>query len=129
MDQIRVLLADDNPTFVRIATDFLNENHGQEVAAVGAACGGEKAIALAEELRPQIVLLDLAMPDVHGLHVIPRLREALPEVGIIVLTLLDLDVYHEAALAAGADDFVSKETMGTDLLPAIRRVAKMSRDV
>jgi len=64
------------------------------------------------------------MPGLSGLETIPRLRAMLPEVSIIALTLLDAKVYRQAALAAGADDFVPKANLSTDLLPAIRRVAK-----
>ncbi len=64
------------------------------------------------------------MSDMSGLGVIPRLRTALPEMGIIVLTLMGTEPYRRVTLAAGADDLVSKPTMSTELLPAIRRVAQ-----
>jgi two-component system nitrate/nitrite response regulator NarL len=122
MDAISVLLVDDNPTFLRIATHFLQEH--DEIVVVGVARGGEEALANVQDLRPQVILIDLIMPGLTGLETIPRLRNALPEVGIIALTVLDNDGYRQAALAAGANDFVSKAAMSTDLLPAIRRVVK-----
>jgi len=64
------------------------------------------------------------MPGLSGLETIPLLRAMLPEASIIALTLLDAKVYRQATLAAGADDFVLKANLSTDLLPAIRRVAK-----
>jgi DNA-binding NarL/FixJ family response regulator len=91
---------------------------------VGAAGGGEEALALAQDLEPHIVLIDLAMPGLSGLETIPHLRAMLPEVGIIALTMLDTNSYWQAALAAGANDFVPKASLDTDLLPAIRRVAQ-----
>jgi DNA-binding NarL/FixJ family response regulator len=69
-------------------------------------------------------VIDLAMPSLSGLETIPRLRAVLPEVGIIALTVLDTNGYREAALAAGANDFVAKASLDTDLLLAIRRVAQ-----
>jgi DNA-binding NarL/FixJ family response regulator len=125
MNPISVLLVDDNPRFLRIATRFLQEH--DDVVVVGAAGGGEEALTLAQELQPDIVLIDLAMPGLSGLETIPRLQAMLPKVGIIALTVLDTDSYRQAALAAGADDFVPKPGLNTDLLPAIRRVAQAAR--
>jgi DNA-binding NarL/FixJ family response regulator len=120
--KIRVLLVDDHEPFLRVATDFLQRHH--ELVVVGTAREGEEALAQAQALHPQIILLDLNMPGLNGLETIPRLRVMLPEAGIIALTLLDVNIYRKPALAAGADDFVAKASLTTDLLPAIRRVAQ-----
>ncbi len=122
-----LLLVDDNPTFLRILKRFLAEQGGPEVDVVATAEGGTEALRKAETLKPQLVLMDLAMPDLHGLEVIPRLRHLLPETGIIALTLMSPESYRETALAAGADEFVAKATLDTDLLPAIRRVSASYR--
>jgi DNA-binding NarL/FixJ family response regulator len=122
MKPISLLLVDDNPAFLRIVTRFLQQQDDLMVA--GAARGGQEALALAQDLRPDIVLIDLAMPGLSGLETIPRLRAILPQVGIIALTMLDTNSYWQAALAAGANDFVPKASLDTDLLPAIRRVAQ-----
>jgi DNA-binding NarL/FixJ family response regulator len=122
MKPISVLLVDDNPSFLRIATRFLEQH--EDVVVVGAAGGGEEALALAQDLEPDIVLIDLAMPGLSGLETIPHLRAVLPGVGIIALTMLDTNSYWQAALAAGADGFVPKASLDTDLLPAMRRVAQ-----
>ncbi len=122
MEPVRILLVDDNPTFLRIATRFLEHERGGEVTVVGTASGGEEALAQAGRLRPHVILLDLMMPGISGLEIIPPLRAMLPDVGIIALTLLDTSSYCAAALAAGADRFVAKSAMSTDLLPAIQQV-------
>lgn len=67
------------------------------------------------------------MPDLSGLEVLPQLRTLLPTARIIIVTLCDFEDYRQAALAAGADDFVSKRNPITDLLPAIPRVAQTGR--
>ena len=121
MTPIRVLMVDDNPTFLDIATEFLQEY--DELDIVGTASLGQQALLQAKKLQPQVILLDLAMPDLPGLEVIPLLRAMQLDVTIIVLTLLNTDGYREAALAAGADDFVPKAKMNTDLLLAIRRIS------
>ncbi len=122
-----LLLVDDNPTFLRILKRFLAEQGGPEADVVATAEGGTDALRKAETLKPQLVLTDLAMPDLHGLEVIPRLRRLLPETGIIALTLMSPESYRETVLAAGADEFVGKTTLDTDLLPAIRRVSASYR--
>ena len=81
-------------------------------------------MAQAQALLPQVILLDLQVPGLPCLEMIPRLRGMVPKAGIIALSLMDAKVYKEAALAAGADEFVGKATLGTDLLVAIRRVAR-----
>ena len=125
MAPISVLLVDDNPTFLRILKRFLGEEEG--LLVVGTAESGEEALKKTRELQPQVILLDLAMPGMGGLNTIPRLRGVLPGVGIIVLTVLDANGYREAALAAGADDFVAKADLSTDLVPAIHRLSQGRR--
>ena len=120
--KIRVLLVDDHEAFLRAATDFLRQH--DELVIVGVATGGKEALAQAQDLRPQVVLIDLRMADLRGPEIISRLRAMLPEAGIIALTLLDPNTYRRPALAAGADDLVSKANLSADLLPAIRRVAQ-----
>ena len=121
--KIRVLLIDDSPTFLRVATEFLMRY--DSLAVVGVMHGGGEALDQLLDLKPHVILLDLAMPGLSGMEAIPRLRSLMPHLGIVVLTMLDGNAYHQAVLAAGADSFVSKTTMYTDLLPAIRRAAKL----
>jgi len=105
MKRISVLLADDNPTFLRIAALFLEQQPDLDV--VCKAGGGKEAVAQSVSLRPAVAVIDLNMPDLHGLEAIPQIRARAPETGVVALT-------HE---------FVSKNTMHTDLVPTIRRVA------
>jgi DNA-binding NarL/FixJ family response regulator len=125
MSAVSVLLVDDNPIFLHCAKRFLQKR--QDVVVVGTVSGGRWAINLAQNLRPDVALVDLSMSDLPGLELIPQLRAALPEIGIIALTLFDTDDYRQAALAAGADGFVSKNTMNTDLMPAIQRITQDNR--
>ena len=129
MSCVSVLLVDDNPTFLRLAARFLDVHGHNQVVVVGKAHGGTEALARTQELKPEVVLLDLAMPDMPGLEVIRRLRETLPWVRIIALTLMGNEHYRKAALAAGADEFVPKASMSADLLPAIRRVIQTREKV
>lgn len=89
-----------------------------------AAASGEEALAKAATLRPHVILIDLGMPGISGLEAIFRLKSMFPQSGISALTGLDGEAQRQRALAAGADEFVSKIATGTELLPAIRRVTK-----
>jgi DNA-binding NarL/FixJ family response regulator len=125
MSRISVLLVDDNPVFLSIATQFLQTH--DDLMVIGAITGGEEALLQAQDLRPDVVLVDLAMPDLSGLEIIPRLRSVLPEAGVIALTTYADDAYRRAALDAGANEFISKTDMGSELLPAIRLAAVADR--
>jgi len=122
MEPISVMLVDDNPTFLRAASQFLKAH--EDVAVVGTVHRGEDALVRAQELQPRVILIDLAMPGLPGLEAIPRLRQLVPEAGVIALTVMNSNGFRQAALAAGAHAFVPKATMNTDLLPAIRRLAR-----
>ena len=123
MPPISLLLVDDNPRFLQVLSRFLHTRYSADVAVIGMARNGIEALARAQVVRPQVVLLDLAMPGMPGWEVIPRLRKELPEVGIIVLTLLESGGYREMVLEAGADAFIGKSALATELMPAICRVA------
>jgi DNA-binding NarL/FixJ family response regulator len=121
--KIRVLLVDDSPIFLDVTKAFLQRR--SDLVVVGTVRRGEEVLSKAESLRPRIILVDLNMPGLGGLETIRRLRTMWPGVGIIAVTILDGDVYRQAALGAGADAFVSKFTLYTDLLPAIRRLSSV----
>jgi two-component system nitrate/nitrite response regulator NarL len=127
MDPVSVLVVDSHPAVLDAVTRFLREGCQGEVIVVGVARDGQEALAQAGRLQPQVILLDPRLPGLPGLKAIPLLRGALPGAGIIVLTLMDTDAHRQAALASGADDFVSKSSIDTDLLPAIRRAARSGR--
>ncbi|MCP4544780.1 MAG: response regulator [Chloroflexi bacterium] len=122
---VSVLLVDDSVTFLHATTQFLEAYEG--IVIVGTADNGNDAIKQAEQLRPQVILSDLAMPGLPGLQTIPKLREILPEAGIIALTVMNTNSFRQASLAAGADVFIPKSSMRTDLIPAIQKLAKTDR--
>lgn len=121
-ERISVLLVDDNPAFLNIEKTFLERYCQNEFVICGTALGFEEALQQARTLEPQLVLLDMVMPGRNGLTMIPYLKQILPQAYIIMLTLWDNEGYREASLLSGADDFVAKGNMKTDLLPAMRRV-------
>lgn len=121
MNAIRLLLVDANITFVRILADFLQQQEDMKV--VGIVCNGREAVQQVRDLKPDVVLIDPRMPGQIGQAVIGHLRETLPGMRIIVLTLFDQDTDRMAALDAGADDLISKARVTNTLVPALRQVA------
>jgi len=123
---VSLLIIDDNANFLKTISEYLGEHHAKEIHVIGTAQSGREGINLAKQLHPQVVLLDLKMPEMHGFDVIPLLRRALPEVKIITTTLLPPEIfaqsgeiYRQANAAAGADAFIPKHNLTTDLIPTI----------
>jgi DNA-binding NarL/FixJ family response regulator len=125
--KIRVLLVAANRAFLHVTTRFLKRH--DELVVVGAVDSGEDALAQVQELRPQVVVLDVDTPGQAGLETVHCLRTMLPQVGIIALSLLDAEGYHQAVLAAGADELVAKVALSTQLLAAIQRAKQNGRPV
>ena len=116
---IRVVIADDQ-ALVRGGFRLILERHGIEV--VGEAGDGEEAVALTEQLRPDVVLMDVRMPNVDGVEATRRLAGS--PARIVILTTFDLDEYVFAALRAGASAFLLKDVRPADLVEAVRLVAR-----
>ncbi len=122
MQPVSVLLVDSNSVFLRIATGLLQEYYHNELVIVGTSNGSEDILSQTRTLQPDILLIGTGLNSMRYLHTIPQVRATLPQVKIIVLGFLDTKGYRQVALAAGADEFVLKIAINTDLLPAIRRV-------
>ena len=120
MDKIRLLLVDDHAVLRAGLRFLLNAQPDMEV--VGEAADGVEGARLAEELRPDVVLMDLTMPGGGGIEATRKVREACPETKVLVLTMHDDAGYVREALAAGASGFVLKQAADNDLLSAIRTV-------
>ena len=118
---IRVLLVDDQ-TLVRMGFRMvLDAQDGVEVA--GEAADGRIGIHMCRTLAPDVVLMDVRMPDTDGITATRRIVEECPQSRVIVLTTFDLDEYAFAALRAGASGFLLKDVGPSELLACIRAVA------
>ena len=122
MIPLRVLIADDHPLFRHGMRTLLNATPDIEV--VGEATTGEESIALAESLRPDLVLMDIKMPGVNGIEATRRIRAAAPEVRILVVTMFEDDASVFTAMRAGARGYVLKDTDKDDMLRAIQGVGR-----
>ncbi len=114
---IRILLIDDSAPFLAVLAKFLAA--APQLQVVGQALSGHEGLAQVARLQPDLVLLDLSLPDVTGLEVARHLKTQLNAPAVIILTLHNMPEYRLAAESAGVADFVLKEEVAVGLLPAI----------
>jgi DNA-binding NarL/FixJ family response regulator len=121
MNRVRVLLIDDHA----VLRDGLKLLLGleQDLEVVAEAGTGEEGVALAERLRPEVVVTDVGLPDIDGVEVTKRLRERLVTTRVLVLTVHDEDEYIYSLMHAGASGYLLKNAAGKDLVEAVRAVA------
>jgi len=120
---IRVAVADDQ-ALVRSGFVVLLKSAG-DIDVVGEAADGREAIDVATRTRPDVMLMDIRMPDVDGLEATRQItsRDATASTRVLILTTFDLDEYVFEALRAGASGFLLKDTLPDDLLAAVRVIA------
>jgi DNA-binding NarL/FixJ family response regulator len=117
----RVLLVDDQE-LMRMAFRMVMDTQ-PDITIVGEASNGREAVERTASLRPDVVLMDVRMPDMDGVQATRRIVESDSDARVIILTTFDLDEYVYAALRAGASGFLLKDTQPADLLAGIRAVA------
>ena len=122
MKKIRILIADDHG-IVRTGLRLqLERNDRFEV--VGEAADGREAVRMAEELVPDIVIMDIAMPSLNGIQAATQIVKTLPSTGIIMLSMHSDETYISRTLAAGAKGYLLKENAEVDLYRAVEVVAQ-----
>ena len=120
MAKIRIVLADDH-VILRQGTRQLLE-HESDMEVVGEAGDGAEAVQLVSKLKPDIVIIDVAMPGMNGIEATKKIKEILPGTKILVLTGYDLDEYIFSLLEMGAAGYLLKDVSGDDLVGAVRAV-------
>ena len=122
MKNIKVVIADDHTILRQGIKSLLDIQEGIEV--MGEAKDGREAIKTIEELLPDVILMDIAMPGLNGLEATRRIKKKFPKVKVVVLTMHANEEYIFQILNAGADGYLVKETAFQDLISAINAVHK-----
>ena len=120
--KIRILLADDHAVVRQGFKLILNQQSDMEV--IGEAGDGAEAVRLAVDLRPNLIIMDIAMPRINGVEATRRIAENCPECKVLILSMHKDVVYVRETLRAGATGYLLKESIDQDLLRAIRSVAQ-----
>lgn len=118
---IRILVADDQ-AMVRAGFELLLSDE-PDITVVATACNGLEAVAQAARFHPDVILMDIRMPELDGLEATQRILAADPSARVLILTTFDLDEYVYRALRVGASGFVLKDDPPEQLLAAVRTVA------
>jgi len=118
--KIRILVADDH-TLLRNGIRALLEDE-QDIAVVGEAEDGREAVRLVNLLKPNVVLMDIAMPLLNGLEATRQIKREHPEVKVLVLTMYDHEEYFREMLESGAAGYIIKRAAANELVAAIRAV-------
>ncbi len=122
MKRIRILLADDHAVVRQGFKMILSAQSDMEI--VGEAGNGREAVELAEELKPDIVVMDVAMPELNGIEATRRLASSTPHTRVVALSMHKDNVYVREILRAGARGYLLKDSVASDVVTAIRSVAR-----
>ena len=120
---VTIVVADDDLEYREIVRALLGPM-SHTMTIVGEAADGEEALALVRRERPDIVITDLMMPRLNGVDLTRRIRRELPETKIILMSSFPEDAYRLMASDSGADTFLSKRVITSELLPAIADVVR-----
>jgi len=120
MEKIRLLIADDHPTFREGLSRLLEEEKDLECVAISA--DGEEAVKLAKELRPDVAIIDVSMPNLDGIKATEQIKAACPDTAVLMVSAFDYQSYVLASLQAGASGYMSKDRPLHELISAIRLV-------
>jgi len=121
MDKLRILLADDHKMVRKGLRLLVNEQSDMEVIAE--ADNGREALILAQDLRPDVVVMDVSMPELNGLKATEQLKRLCPEIKILTLTRHTDDGYLQLLFQAGVSGYILKQSAADDLVRSLRAVA------
>ena len=123
--KITVLLVDDHALVRRGFRRMLEDD--ANISVVGEASDGQEAVRLAMELKPKVIVMDCALPEISGIEATRRIHELMPETEILMLSMHSEETLVRQALSAGARGYVLKNAMDLDLVSAVKNVAEGKR--
>jgi len=119
-DKIRIIIADDHKLVREGTRELLQKESDLEV--VGEAGDGEETVKLVEELKPDVAIVDIAMPRLNGIEATKQIKVISPSTAVLILTAYEYDQYVFALLEAGAAGYLLKDVRGQELIEAVRAV-------
>jgi DNA-binding NarL/FixJ family response regulator len=119
---IKILVVDDH-TIVRQGLARLLEEQA-DIRVVGEATNGRKAVDLAKELKPDVVIMDIAMPRMNGIEAVKRIRKHLPKTKILILSMYSHEHYIHELLESGVSGYLLKDSSGRDIIHAVHAAMK-----
>ena len=122
MNRYRIVLADDHSLFRQGLKAVLEET--EEFKVVGEAGAGLELVNLLDQVDPELIILDISMPNLRGIETIPEIKKTNPEVKILVVTMHNDKEYLYQAISQGADGYFLKRDAGTELFSAIDKIRK-----
>ena len=125
MSEISVLLVDDHSLVRKGFRRILDDD--PEIRVIGEAADGTEAVKLAQELKPRVIVMDMAMPGLNGMQASIEILKVLPNTAILMLSMYSEENYVRNALEAGAKGYILKNAMDIDLAAAIKQVAAGQR--
>ena len=117
---MRVLIVDDNNQYRRLLRRILEEQ--QDLMLVAEGADGEEGVRLAQQLKPDVILMDIDMPGINGLQATRRIKESLPGATVLLLSAWDSEAYRQSAADCGADTYLLKTMPISEFLSVLRRV-------
>lgn len=118
---VRLLLVDDHPLIRKALRDIIEADKDIEILAEGG--NGEEAIELAQKMHPDVMIMDVSMPKMDGIEATRRIKAAMPQIGIIILTVFDDEQHIQDILGAGASGYLLKSVFGDEVSKAVKLVA------
>jgi len=124
MKNLRILVVDDHDLVRKGVRTLLRSQAGWEV--VGEAVNGKEAVKKAVQLQPDVVILDIGMPEMDGLEATPLILQAAPQSAVLIHTMHESELLAQTALKAGARGYVLKSAGGGELLAAVEALSEQS---
>ena len=123
----KILVADDNESFRKGFVNYLNSQKGLSV--VGEASDGYEALTLSTRLRPDIIMMDIAMPKIDGITSARMIKRKYPDINIVIVTMYDEEAYRKLMEKLPVDGFISKASLSADLFEVLKKIKVNRRHV
>jgi DNA-binding NarL/FixJ family response regulator len=117
MEKINILIVDDNFRFIKSAINFMGLYDDMNV--IGGAISGEVALEMIHENKPDLVLLDLSLPNESGIDILKNIKATSDHPKVVIVSIQDDKFYKDLSFSAGADGYVSKSEFGEKIIPLI----------